>query len=287
MSTPKSKSTNGAAKHASKKTAGSAAPADEIVDPVATGSQAEYGLFAPEAEAIAQAEVLPMRADLHLALLNVQTGVPAVLAEQARLSKLPETDVEAIAALPSLVLATIYADTQIDRSAPPSELQDLMARGRVLRKLLLTTAEGLAEAGVLSKSVVAGIRAGKGKLDSARDCIALSAVFTKDAATIRGKHPISAKQVQEAGEVGAKLVALLKTKRARTAPAAKLPAAEMRDRLWTLVVQRYDALWRAGAYLFGRDGVEAKVPLLQANRGGRAKKPAKAVTAPVAGADTG
>jgi hypothetical protein len=69
--------------------------------------------------------------------------------------------------------------SEIERSAPVSELQGLLARGSALRSLLLKTAEGLAEAGLLSAAAVAKIRAGKGKLDSARGCAAL---FGKNAA---------------------------------------------------------------------------------------------------------
>lgn len=56
------------------------------------GSQADHDAFVSEARALASAEVLPMRADLALALQNVQVGVAAVLAEGARVAALPETD---------------------------------------------------------------------------------------------------------------------------------------------------------------------------------------------------
>ena len=35
-------------------------------------------------------------------------------------------------------------------------------------------------------------------------------------------------------------------------------AVEARDRLWTLLVTRYELLWRTGAWLFGKD--DEKVP---------------------------
>jgi len=46
-----------------------------------------------------------------------------------------------------------------------------------------------------------------------------------------------------------------------------------RDRLWTLVVQGHERLWRAGAYLFGKELVDRMVPPLL---GARAKPRAKA-----------
>lgn len=43
-------------------------------------------------------------------------------------------------------------------------------------------------------------------------------------------------------------------------------ATELRDRLWTLLLQRHDALWRCGAWIHGRE-VDQHVPPLQAGRG--------------------
>jgi hypothetical protein len=49
------------------------------------------------------------------------------------------------------------------------------------------------------------------------------------------------------------------------APSAAELAIGVRDRLWTLLGQRYDALWRVGAYLFGQ-GVDDRVPPLGKKR---------------------
>jgi hypothetical protein len=239
--------------------------------PIATGSQADYEEFAPLASRVSANEVIPMRADLQLALHNVQLGVKAVLEHKARLARLPETRMGELESLPRLVLATIYADTQIDRSLPPGKLQELLARCTRLRTLLVRSAESLVEAGMLPRARVEAVRSGSGKLDSARDCVALAALFTNHAAALRGKHPVSAAQVKEASEVGTELLKMLKTGRSRPLPPTGTPAADMRDRLWTLVVRRADALSRAAVYLFGREA-DQKVPALQSSRGGRSRR---------------
>lgn len=258
----------------------STASAFEAV-PSPSGSQADYETFLPAARALSAAEVAPMRADLTLALQNVQVGAAAVLAEKSRLAALPETDATSLASLPRLALATIFANTQIDRSAPPTDLPKLLARGRELRGLLLKNADGLAAAGLLPMAAVDQIRAGRGQLDAARDCVELAALFTKRGAALRGKHPITAAQIKETADVGTELLQLLKPGRARRAPAGASLATDIRDRLWTMLVRRHEALWRAGAYLFGRDAVDTKVPSLQASRGGRSKRPAPAPVATV------
>jgi hypothetical protein len=55
------------------------------------------------------------------------------------------------------------------------------------------------------------------------------------------------------------------------APSAAELAAETRDRLWTLLKQRHEALWRVGAYLFGR-AVDERIPALPAGKRKRDKK---------------
>ena len=45
------------------------------------------------------------------------------------------------------------------------------------------------------------------------------------------------------------------------APSSLVKAVEIRDRFWTLLHQRYDLLWRCGAWLYGR-AVDERVPPL-------------------------
>jgi hypothetical protein len=55
----------------------------------------------------------------------------------------------------------------------------------------------------------------------------------------------------------------------RAADGTPLPLAEatkLRDRFWTLLLQRHEALWRCGAWIHGQT-VDEHVPALQAGRG--------------------
>jgi hypothetical protein len=49
-------------------------------------------------------------------------------------------------------------------------------------------------------------------------------------------------------------------------PLSLAEATELRDRFWTLLLQRHDMLWRCGVWLHGRE-VDEHVPPLQARRG--------------------
>jgi hypothetical protein len=112
-------------------------------------------------------------------------------------------------------------------------------------------------------------------VDAANDCVALAALFRKHAASVRGKTVVTAANVKESAELGTRLLGLLKPAAARNAnKTAKskeiVDAVDARDRLWSLATEGHDVLWRAGAYLFGRGEVDARVPALQARvRGAR------------------
>lgn len=240
--------------------------------PFPTPAAEAYAEFLPKAMALAPSEIVPLRADATLALQNVQTGVASVRAEGLRLAHLPETDVSEVTSLARVALAVVYANTQIAAWLAAPGMAERLRRASELRTLLLATAEALALTGHFSYATVKAIRAGKGRLDGARDLVALAALFTENAAKVKGKHAVSAAEVKEAGLLGAELVTQLKPGRARLAKADARGVNE-RDRLWTLVVQGHERLWRAGAYLFGKELVDRMVPPLL---GARAKPRAKA-----------
>jgi hypothetical protein len=56
------------------------------------------------------------------------------------------------------------------------------------------------------------------------------------------------------------------------APSAAELAIATRDRLWTVIERRYDALWRVGAYLFGRAVDERVPPLGKKRKKGKKKR---------------
>lgn len=236
--------------------------------------------FLPEARKIEPRDVISCRSDVKLALHNVVWGVNAVLVHEAAIrNELPKIDIAMLKSLIELSQAIEYAARQVDRQAPASrELRDLIARGRELRLILLTAAESLAAVGVLPSHVVAKIRAGKGDIDAAGDCVELATLFQKHAAAVRGKTPVTVTLVKEAMAVGSELMIVLKPRKSKAPKEVQeelREARDVRDRLWTLLVLRHDPLRRVGAYLFGLNEVDKHVPSLQAAK----RAPKKAVTA--------
>jgi hypothetical protein len=260
--------------------------------PAVTGSQDAYDTFLPIAQAIPKAAVVGLNADPSLAFHNVDAGVAPVLAEKTRLAKeLPTVDVAELASLPSLALAVAFAALQVDRDRKSDgAIAAKLAEAHPLRRKLLSSASALADAGVIAAADVAKIQKGTGHLDAAGDLVALSALFAKHAKAIAGKSPIATADVKRAGALGSELLATLKPASAKARGARPgAEAAETRDRLWTLLVERHDRLRRVGMWLFGEREVDARVPALLAHVAakGAGRKAKTATTTPGSAATAG
>lgn len=240
-------------------------PADAAA-PAVTGSQASYEQYLPAARALDAASVVPFRADASLAYHNVAVGLASLLARRAQAQALPGIDLPALSALPDKCLALAFAVDQALQASGGSNaaLATLLPQASKLRRKLFAAADALVEAGLLPAAKVAALHAGKGKLDAANDLVGLAALFTANAAAIRGKTAITAADTTSAQQLGSQLLTLLKPGRARkTRPADAADAADVRDRMWTLVNLGWRDLWRACAYLYGPVEVDARVPPLQ------------------------
>lgn len=256
--------------------------------PAVAGTQADYDRFIGDALALDEKTVIPYRADASLAYANVELGLASLLAREDEARKLPGIDVDDLELLPSRCLAVAFAATQIVDSSSGA-IANKLARAGVLRRKLFLGADALADAGIFPVAAVRALHAGSGKIDVASDCVGLAALFQKLAAQAKGKHAVTAAEVREAAELGSELLKLLKPRTARkTRGVDAKQAADARDRLWTLVKHGHDALWRACAFLYGPDAIDAKVPALQARvastssrkKANAAKRAEKAKAAP-------
>ncbi|MBK9260687.1 MAG: hypothetical protein IPM54_12815 [Polyangiaceae bacterium] len=238
--------------------------------PEVVGSQKAYEQYLSEAEALADADVRPFRADGSLALHNVEMGLDAISPHVDRIkAELPTVDVVALQKLPDLALAVIYAAAQVDRTSDGST-GALIDKARASRTLLLASAEALAVAGILPAHEVERIRSGTGPIDLAQDNVDLAALLTKHATAIAGKTAVTPEQVTEAAHVGTELLKRLKPKGTRSKDPA-IEAVALRDRFWTLLAMRHKELRRVGMWLW-MDEVDRFVPALQ-SRTVRRKKP--------------
>jgi hypothetical protein len=235
------------------------------------GSEADYQALVPIAARVEPHQVLPFRADANLAYHNAKIGVASLLAVEDRVKRLPETDLGAIVQLPAIASALCFSITQIAQPPPAAkDTKPLLARAQRVRRKLLDSAVALATAGHFPKAIIDEIRRGTGSIDSATDCVQLAALYGKHWAVVRDKTPVTAEDLNEAADVGSRLMGVLKpqgaprrSNDATESSAARAEAMQRRDRLWTLLVRGHEAMRRAGVYLFGEDAVDARVPALQ------------------------
>ena len=137
-----------------------------------------------------------------------------------------------------------------------------------LRKLLLTGAEAAEAAGLVPTIEVDAIREGRGKLDAADDVVALAGLFAKHKKKLEGKTAITSETFQDAKALGLRLKAKLKPGAARSkkeVDQAQKDAADLRDRLYTMVLNAHEATWKMGALVWGKR-VDEFVPPLGAHR---------------------
>jgi hypothetical protein len=121
-----------------------------------------------------------------------------------------------------------------------------------LRNVLMPAAEAAADSGLLPLAIVQQIKKGKGRLDMAKDSVALADLFLTNADKLRGKPAISAAQISRAARVGSELIKLVRPKGAkggRAKNSEKVDLSHARDRPWSLLLLRYDRLERTLAYL--------------------------------------
>lgn len=245
------------------------------------GSAEQAARFQPQADAIAAADVHPPKVEIGLAIFNGCRGAQSILDRQADAVALPGFSLDAVTTLPQLGTALQYRTTQLERLTPTtSEVNALILEVHQRRAALLAKAEVLVVDGVVSDAVVEAIRKGRGPVDAARDCIALSELFHDHADAAAGRVVVTATDIHDADDAGTRLLALLHPANGhRTASPEQRAASDARDRMWTLFEQTWERhVWRAGAWLFGRAAMADYVPVLGARV--HARKPAAPAPAP-------
>lgn len=241
-------------------------------------AETTYQQLLPLALELNEDELVPFRSNTNIIYHNVKKGFEAVWFHQHDLKQfLTPSEIKHISELPKLALALTFASSQAVHAmeTPATDVSSKLLKARKCRLILLKFADSYAQIGLLPESDVTSIKKGKGQLDLAQDCIDLAALFRRHANKLKGKSPIDTQFLLETSSIGTELITLLKPVGASSSsskPKAK-QASNVRDRFWTLLLQRHEILWKAGAILFGKK-VNEHVPPLQ-SRTVRAQKRSK------------
>ena len=222
--------------------------------------------MAREALALSDASIDQVRLPLDIARHNAAIGSKAILENRELiLTLVKKPNFAEVERLVRLVDATIGASrnaktTEAEATTFEADLKLLFP----LRKKMLSGAEAAGAAGLLPTKEVDAIRQGRGKLDAADDLISLASLFTKHKKKLDGKTAVTPENLQEAKALGLRLKAKLKpgaVKSKKAKDAGQLNAADLRDRLYTMVLNAHEVAWKLGAMVLGKD-VDRHVPPL-------------------------
>lgn len=236
------------------------------------------------AKQLAPSSILSPNAGFRAVHANARFGVKNLADAEAILSaKLTGWDGAALKDF-SATLAAYFTAGQAVEASEPKKNDDLDADiGTLwgLRRVLLTSAEALRNAGVAKDSEVDAIRKGSGPVDAAKDCVDLGRLHKKYADQLKGKSFITSVQVEQAIEVGQRVQKATKPRSAkRLTPAELVKARLQRDQLFTLLSQQHDELWSAAAVAFGKRHLAEFFPDLLAKQVSAPAKPAEEKKAP-------
>lgn len=218
------------------------------------------------------------RADVRIAAYNIKLGVDSIFGSgedkterEAKIKsieeQLPKLSTKRALDLPGIARALVLTAQKITPVVSTGEIEAKLAVVASLREPILRAAELLAGKGHLSVSDVAKIRAGTGKFDQASDGVALALLFAQNEAKVAGKHPFTAEDFTTLREASEWLMDRLTPAGAKKAPAARRDDEDLRDRFWTLLVERHPDL-RVMGYVLFQEEFDTKVPRLQSRVAG-------------------
>lgn len=237
-------------------------------------AESAYQKHLPAALALAPDAVRPYHLDVDLAIVNIQTALPAIVALKSLIpSHLPKIDLVAVLAITDLAMAVKFAELRAEQAVPTQKgINEALKKARAARRLLLAATKALVESGLVPKEQLAPILDGSGSRDVAEDCVALANLLRNHEAKIAGKHALTKEQIDEAAALGSWLLMNMRTEGAPAEKAGAKPAEiDIRDRLATLLWRTHAEL-RKIAYYFHGDHFDEVAPPLQSRSLKRDKK---------------
>jgi len=247
--------------------------------PSARSQEEALGQVQPEAAKVSAGDLVGYNADDDVVYDNVHFAVGELRARQNDIrEQLPKYDLAALLALEVLALALLWAVSLWRRLLPPdSDVKTKLARVYQLRKAFLSSLESAATLGLVQSKAVEAILAGTGALDATQDLADSCGLYRANAAALANRTSITPELLDEAEPLSVEVRGLLRPGASKKRPATpeETAAALVRDRVWTLLVNRYEFARRAAFVVWGTREADEHVPPLMSRRG--TKKPPPAV----------
>lgn len=153
-----------------------------------------------------------------LASMMVLGALPKMrVFREAMIAELVSPPIEALDKLHDYALAAAHAHAcLLLQDDGETRVRALLAEASPMRERLLLSAELLANFGLLDGRIVADIRRGTGRLDTAQDLSALATLFLGAWSAIASKTPFTRADIERAAELGGLLLEALGRQQQRT-----------------------------------------------------------------------
>jgi hypothetical protein len=234
--------------------------------------------YRPLATKLPAERVQICRADVRIAAYNVKLGVESIFGSgedkaereakiKAIAEQLPKASTRKALELPEIARALVLTAQKVTPAVSTRDIEGKLAVVTELREPILRAAELLAGKGHLPADEVAKIRAGTGTYDQASDGVALALLFSRHEKNVAGKHPFPAEDFTKLREASEWLLDRLTPAGAKKPPQGKREDEDLRDRFWTLIVERHPEL-RVMGYVLFQEAFDDRVPRLQSRLAG-------------------
>jgi len=240
-----------------------------------TRGEIAFNQLLPEFQALPAEDLVVIGVDVKSVVATVIGALPEIRAFSAQLSKVaPELngavlDTEVLDRLERSAFALNWAHGRyLSGGKPANDLLGMIDEGVELRDQLLSDANALARRKLIESSALAQVQVGTGYKNLAADLTVLSGVFKDNWPRIQGKCAVDFEEVERAGSLGERIIEAVGLR--EQAGPGMTSATDLRARVFTDVVQRYDNVRRIVSYVrWNQDDADKVAPSLYASRGRR------------------
>lgn len=226
-------------------------------------SQAAFNAVLDAARAIPRDELVPVNLDLPTTGTTCVAVARRLAPHRSFFELLPGFDMKNFDGLEASGLALLVAQADYRAAVtPPDSLPDLVAKGTDMRNGLQLWGDALAHAGVISPATADAIRGGAGYKDLAVGIMSwVRAYRAADWERIKRTTMLTDETLVEAESIAQRIYATVGYRDLN--PEKVAAVAEIRQRILTVAVRRYDQVRRGATYLRWSEGdVDSFAPSL-------------------------
>jgi hypothetical protein len=225
-----------------------------------------------EIKAMDPANVRELNVEVFTAMPRLLAALPRVAALTDDIKKVvPQDLLPELQKLESLAYAVLDAQVRcMSTGKSPEQLRALGEEGDAVRRLLVIDAAALVARGLLSADRISGCTNQPGYKAVASELSVLTSVMSSVWPQIQGKCGITLEELKRGQAIAEALVAYLGSR--EQSPESKAEAMDVRDRAFTLIVDRWDEVRRAVSFVRWKQGdLEEIAPSLFGGRTRKAK----------------